>query len=899
MRLNFKLISLLLVLFFITISFASASDVDDIGTTLDDNIEITNEDGINVEEISTQDVDEINVQEKNTLSATNSKKFKDLNSEIGKSKAGDTIVLDSDYVNGGFSKNGISINKAITIDGKGFTLDAEKKGRIFSISADNVVLKNIIFKNGYMADGAGAISCSLGKKLTLSNCTFRSNSAGAIGGAVFLKNDGHKITGCTFISNTAKKSGGAVRLEGSSTLFEKNVFKNNKVTGSDFLGGAISVLGNRVTIKNNTFENNVAGRDGGAIDVEGTSVGSNGINEIITANTFVNNSAKYGGAISANCQNITISKNSFKNDHVTTSGGLGGAIRIAGAKSNTGKITENTFSGNYAPSGGAIFINGNGTTVSKNIFKNCKATSSSGGTINVRGNSNAVSQNSIDTSSSKGSAGAIYAEGNSFKLTNNNITKASSSASAGAAYILGSSATITGNIFKSNTASTLGGAIQVKGNKATVNSNKFISNTAKSNNGGSIYIESDNAVLKSNDFEGNAAKNGYSLYGKGSKPTISGNNLINIKDQSKELVWLNFKMPAQNKVTKQNTTNTTTNTSTANTTTNATSPSVITDPDDKRLISKIIYEDMETSPVNTNVDGRIGNYFVVRLVDVNNRPLIGLPIKIGFNGKTYDKTSNTDGYAKLQINLKKEEIYTFAICFLGDDNYKGSFEVAKITVNKNNPKANKANENISGTEFSINKTTNRMGTSIQYSDMSTVSVLGVDGRIGKYFTVKLVDATGKALSSLPIKIGFNGKTYDKVTDASGSASLQINLLRPTTYTFAISYLGDSKIQGSFAVAKITVKSQSPKLSFSAKTFKVGAKTKSVSAKLLSANGNPIKNKNLIFTVNGRKYTGTTNSKGVATVKVSLNKKGTYACSVKFDGIVGCNAKSTKANIKIV
>ena len=315
--------------------------------------------------------------------------------------------------------------------------------------------------------------------------------------------------------------------------------------------------------------------------------------------------------------------------------------------------------------------------------------------------------------------------------------------------------------------------------------------------------------------------------------------------------------------------------------------------------TRIIYNDMDTSPVNVNTDGRIGNYFVVKLVDSNGKALAGLPIKIGFNGKIYDRFTSSNGMAKLQINLKREDIYTFAVCFLGDDDYNGSFEVAKITVDKKYPKPNNANESATGSPLSINKSLHKIKTNIIYEDMKTVSVHSADGRIGEYFVVKLVDSNGKALSGLPIKIGFNGKIYDRNTSSDGSARLQINLPRAGLYTFAIGFLPDSKYQGSFAVAKINVTKQSPKLAASAKTFKSNAKTKSVSATLKTAKGNPIKNKKVVFTINGKKYSGTTNSKGVASVKISLSKKGSYTCTAKYGGDNVLKATSKKFNVKIV
>ena len=314
--------------------------------------------------------------------------------------------------------------------------------------------------------------------------------------------------------------------------------------------------------------------------------------------------------------------------------------------------------------------------------------------------------------------------------------------------------------------------------------------------------------------------------------------------------------------------------------------------------TKIIYEDMQTGPVAKS-QGRIGNYFCVKLVDDKNKALAGVPIKIGFNGVIYNRTTESDGGARLQINLANEDLYTFAICFLGDDNYQASFEVAKIDVNKKYPKPNMKNKTSSATKVNATQHESRLKTYIDYSNMNTVSVLKAEGRAGEYFVVKLLDNNKKPLADVPIKIGFNGVIYNRTTNATGQARLQINLLKPTLYTFAIAYLGDSKYQAAFEVAKITVKAQTPKLTTSSKTFKASAKTKSLSATLVSARGVAISGQKVSFTVNGKTYTGKTNSKGVATVNISLNKKGTYACTVKFAGMTGASAKTTQTAVKII
>ena len=173
---------------------------------------------------------------------------------------------------------------------------------------------------------------------------------------------------------------------------------------------------------------------------------------------------------------------------------------------------------------------------------------------------------------------------------------------------------------------------------------------------------------------------------------------------------------------------------------------------------------------------------------------------------------------------------------------------------------------------------------IHYEDMTTTAVnQKIEGRAGKYFEVNLTDGNGKALKDKFVQIGFNGAIYNRTTNATGGVRLQINLGYKGTYTFAISYLGDDEYNGSFEVAKIVVNTQKTKVSTSAKTFKASAKTKTLSATLKDANGKAISGKKLSFTVNGKTYVSTTNSKGVASVNVSLSSKKTYSFTVKYGG----------------
>ena len=145
---------------------------------------------------------------------------------------------------------GIIINKNITIDGKGHTIDVKQMTRIFNVQALNVTFKNIIFVNGKSNlrydDGGnhgGAIYYKLDNteavNFNVINCTFINNIADVdnynmkySGGAIYIKaNEGrYNIEDCTFINNTAKDKGGAIYLntKNAEISLYNSTFMGNK-----------------------------------------------------------------------------------------------------------------------------------------------------------------------------------------------------------------------------------------------------------------------------------------------------------------------------------------------------------------------------------------------------------------------------------------------------------------------------------------------------------------------------------------------------------------------------------------------------------------------------------------------------------------------------------------------
>ena len=200
------------------------------------------------------------------------------------------IVLDSDIVLDPDEKsqylNGIKLDADdLAIDGNGHAIDAQGLTRIFFCTGKNIIIKNIILKNGFTIENGGAINNE--GELTITESTLTENTTkNGDGGAI--NNEGElTITESTLTENTAKY-GGAIHNNGELTI-TKSTLNNNIVEVS---GGAIhNNKGGELTITESTLNNNTAHWKGGAI--------YNNEGELtITESTLNNNTAQRdGGAI--------------------------------------------------------------------------------------------------------------------------------------------------------------------------------------------------------------------------------------------------------------------------------------------------------------------------------------------------------------------------------------------------------------------------------------------------------------------------------------------------------------------------------------------------------------------------------------------------------------------------
>ena len=202
---------------------------NDISIDQDDASLLDNSKGIS-SEISD---DKLGATDSDILSAEES--FSSLQALINQNYGG-VLNLNSDYMfdssdsSEDWDLNGpIMISNSITINGNGHYLDADSSNSIFSITGDNVILKNITLLNGFNYNSMSSLDVS-GKNVELQDCTiegcFYYLDHENNGGAVYWTGSDGKITNSTFNLNYANQYGGAVYWTGSDGKITNSTFRS-------------------------------------------------------------------------------------------------------------------------------------------------------------------------------------------------------------------------------------------------------------------------------------------------------------------------------------------------------------------------------------------------------------------------------------------------------------------------------------------------------------------------------------------------------------------------------------------------------------------------------------------------------------------------------------------------
>ena len=159
-------------------------------------------------------------------------------------------------------------------------------------------------------------------------------------------------------------------------------------------------------------------------------------------------------------------------------------------------------------------------------------------------------------------------------------------------------------------------------------------------------------------------------------------------------------------------------------------------------------------------------------------PLVKKTVTLTIKGKSYTKTTDSNGIVSLPIDLAVGK-YTISYSFKGDSKVNSKTGSSSITVK----------------ERAATKLTWKSGTSF-YQGAQTYKVL-------------LQDANSKALANKVVKLTVNSKTYSATTASNGYATFNVNVA-PGDYTVSFSYSadGDNVNAPSSKTAKISVEKKS-------------------------------------------------------------------------------------------
>ena len=155
---------------------------------------------------------------------------------------------------------------------------------------------------------------------------------------------------------------------------------------------------------------------------------------------------------------------------------------------------------------------------------------------------------------------------------------------------------------------------------------------------------------------------------------------------------------------------------------------------------------------------------------VDGIPLEGRSVGFTINGKTYFKTTDSNGVASLPIGLKKGS-YPVTVSYAGETNIVKSSVSSSIIV-----ATNKASKIVADPL-------------VAYSS-------------GNVFTATLT-VDGIALEGRSVGFTINGKTYFKTTDSNGVASLPIGL-KKGNYPVTVSYAGETNVDKASVSSSILV-----------------------------------------------------------------------------------------------
>lgn len=293
----------------------------------------------------------------------------------------------------------------------------------------------------------------------------------------------------------------------------------------------------------------------------------------------------------------------------------------------------------------------------------------------------------------------------------------------------------------------------------------------------------------------------------------------------------------------------------------------------KQSSAKAIVTINKLNPVLTSVDVEtIYNHddkLYATLKDETGKPMANTPVNIQIGTIIKIVTTDAHGKASLSTKLFAPGKYDAIVSFTGSDIYYPVTSASKVVVYKEQSKI--------------------------YLRNALYFVLQT-----KYVTVTLWDANNNPVVGRTVHIELNeyGLKYSGVTDENGNALIRVGV-GFGVHSATVSFDGDDFYNASKKTGSIRVIKETPSVMVrGADTqFRVSENPKILKVYLRDRYNKPLLEGTKIFVkINGKTFSGTTDSLGIAHVRININYPGTFDAQVIYTGNTAYNAVTR--NVKI-
>ena len=735
--------------------------------------------------------------------------FADIRTAIDKSSSNDII-----YVNGGIYSgiNNTQLSVSITnltikaVEGQNVIIDANKSN-IFTINEDYFTISNITFINAHSI--AGSCLDVWSRYVTISDCDFINDVADIHGGAVSIRNNFLTIDNCNFINCSSFGSGGALHLEGAQIF----VLNSNFINCSASNAGAINWFRKSSYLYNSTFINCSASEKGGAMCVNENTIDYSNI-------TVINCHAKNGAVIYGPEFRGSISNSLFANN----SAEFGAVFRVF--FDSDLKLSNITLINNKASSTSILFnITQNANDVEIiatfsaknsmiNAFYNFKESQIIFDNVTYWGIDGVMntgySEGFVEGAENSEDGKLIYADK---RQANQNITIEVFDANGNLIENVTNATDILGNVnLRLNNLSC--GIYKVKAYHYENEYYTFISNSQE------FSISNDNIKLETNDLD--------MYYHDGSKFIM---NLTN-NNQAIANATININLNGINytRVTDEE--------GLASITINLDSGAYaincsyvdennLTYASDAVIVIKATVDASNLTKIYRN-----DSQFYAIFTDFTGHHLANINVTFNINGVFYNRTTNSVGVARLNINLEQ-----------------GNYTITSI-----NPLTGENAANLVCVLPSITQNKDV----VKYYRNAT------------QYVVCIVDGEGNPVSGENVTFNINGVFYSRASNSTGHIKLNINL-QPGYYTITAEYNG-CRVSNNIEVLPVLSADNLTKSYGSSDPFKCS---------LVDGVGNPLAGENITFNINGIFYDRITDDGGIAKLNINL-QSGEYLITSSYN-----------------